>query len=371
MRTFALALLLGCTSSPTGIFLTVQSDGSLTQLEIEAVGDVFPATLVPEVETVLEPEETVTLLLPRERAGTEVAVMVTGLRDGAPVISAAATVEVVAGQLAELTISLTDDCTPENCNGCCEGDVCQAGNSVTACGSSGDACTRCVDAQSCRGGACTECGPDTCSGCCDGDVCAEVAYPRCGLSADGRCMTCDPTRSDGCNGGLCGCGGGDQCDVGQACVGGLCTCNAESCPMGCCAGNVCVAASVSSCGTGGAMCASCDAASDRCADGACGCGDGPSCGPGETCEGGTCTCGGRTCRSGETCVAGSCLCGGASCGPGQRCIGGMCRCDAMSCRGCCRGNRCRMGNSRMDCGRGGVMCQRCMGPRMCIDGACE
>jgi hypothetical protein len=41
-------------------------------------------------------------------------------------------------------------CTPKSCNGCCQNDVCQPGNTAQACGSSvGLACVQCTAAQLC------------------------------------------------------------------------------------------------------------------------------------------------------------------------------------------------------------------------------
>ncbi len=46
-------------------------------------------------------------------------------------------------------------CTPQNCNGCCFGDVCAVGNQTMACGTGGQHCASClIGHQKCVAGAC-------------------------------------------------------------------------------------------------------------------------------------------------------------------------------------------------------------------------
>jgi hypothetical protein len=65
-------------------------------------------------------------------------------------------------------------CSPQNCQGCCLGAVCVTGTDPSSCGTSGNVCAQCAQAQSCVNGACIElaqCGPIECAGCCQNNVC--------------------------------------------------------------------------------------------------------------------------------------------------------------------------------------------------------
>lgn len=75
------------------------------------------------------------------------------------------------------------NCGPANCDGCCSGWLCAVGTFGVACGSGGQPCSRCYEAEGTGrcvaqpdgGGHCENkppCSPKTCSGCCYGDVCA-------------------------------------------------------------------------------------------------------------------------------------------------------------------------------------------------------
>lgn len=240
-------------------------------------------------------------------------------------------------------------CDPTLADACDRGDCrCGAGPSCDA----GQRCLagRCVcDGKSCGGG------------CCAGDTCNPASLSACG-SGGGACAICDPRRTDRCVDGQCRCGMGASCAVGQACVGGLCVCNAQSCPTGCCRNQACQAGNdAAACGSGGAACVAC-ADGEGCAGGSCA-GCAKSC-PGGCCSGATCnppklaTCGlgGAACVAcdpglADGCVNGACACGGGKpCLPGQACAGGACTCSPQSCQnGCCFGSTCFVGVNCATC----------------------
>ena len=78
-------------------------------------------------------------------------------------------------------------------------------------------------------------------GCCQDGICEPRALATCGTGG-AVCAVCPPTRADSCSeAGGCGCGSGAACGEGQVCLNGACTCDATSCPDGCCQGGACVA----------------------------------------------------------------------------------------------------------------------------------
>lgn len=192
-------------------------------------------------------------------------------------------------------------CNEATCPGCCRGDVCVAIERDDACGSGGAECVSCARGESCVDGTClaaSACGPESCGGCCtDGDVCEDgTDVSACGRSgglceacADGwTCVdgTCEPPCEEWCGGccdaegrcqggaadAACGDAGGAcvDCGAGAECRDGACvdlSC-AETCG-GCCEGGACLDGDLGgACGSGG----------DACVD----------CGPAFTCASGTC-----------------------------------------------------------------------------------
>jgi len=317
-------------------------------------------------------------------------------------------------------------CDSSSCpSGCCDGSVCRL-RALDSCGTGGHACLACDPKRanacladgpcSCGGGsaclpgqACVDrqcvCNAASCpDGCCDGNVCRPRSLESCGVGGE-SCERC-PVGADECSpAGECRCGAHAQCGEGQACVDGACVCNAASCPDGCCESGVCRPASTATCGTAGAACVACDAErASGCSDGHCGCGAGPACGPGQTCNGQQCVCNAATCpsgccldgacqepslvtcgSSGGSCVAcdaekadgcrqGKCSCGtrGSPCGDGQRCVAGACVCDGFSWPdGCCDGNTPQPGTSKTACGTGGQSCDACSPPPHCNSQVCS
>ncbi len=147
--------------------------------------------------------------------------------------------------------STPPSCSPDTCNGCCDGDVCESGVSPTACGGSGFLCEVCGTTETCEGGFCVErCGPSNCGGCCDvnGSCVDGSADYACGLGG----LDCAP------------CGVDEACSLGE-CIDASCqsTCN------GCCSGDVCL---------GGTQDQACGISGDACT----------SCGPGRSCTGNAC-----------------------------------------------------------------------------------
>ncbi len=130
---------------------------------------------------------------------------------------------------------------------------------------------------------------------------------------------------------------GVSCEQGQRCEQGTCVCDERSCSGGCCAGTVCKALAVGSCGPPGGACMACDLQrADRCGPDGCQCGS------------------------------------GAACSQGQRCEAGSCRCDAASCGGCCAANgSCLPGSTALACGKSGGACHVCKDDKVCSGGKCE
>ena len=109
------------------------------------------------------------------------------------------------------------NCGPSNCAGCCESPtMCADGRESGSCGSQGQACQTCFDAQN-------------------------------------KYATCVPNATGG----------------GGTCVGGP-TCTPKNCLTGCCNGDVCMLGDVDTlCGYGGIVCVDCGASSGYCDGGVC------------------------------------------------------------------------------------------------------
>lgn len=144
-------------------------------------------------------------------------------------------------------------CGPQNCNGCCLGNVCQQGLQDNACGLGGFQCQNCSGMnQFCDQGKCSnvppKCGPNNCKGCCDGNgTCQGGAIDtQCGVGG-GACANCQAQQ--------------------QICTNGACAappCSPQNC-TGCCGGGACNAGfSNGSCGSGGAQCANCTSMMTTC-----------------------------------------------------------------------------------------------------------
>ena len=247
----------------------------------------------------------------------------------------------------------TATCSPANCGGCCNGNVCVAGSDSIACGKQGQACTNCTasgrqcvpqgqpNERTCQ--AAVLCGPANCPGCCVGNACV-VATTRAACGAGGEaCKVC---------------GANDSCKAG-ACTPPA-NCGPANCPGGCCIGNdVCAGgAQDTACGTGGTQCANCAGQAKVCQGGSC---QTPLCGPGN-CAG---------CCSGNVCSLGvldnACGMNGGACSDcgaaNQVCSNRVCKakCGPASCAaGCCTAaNVCSGGFANGACGSGGAACNNC------------
>ena len=248
-------------------------------------------------------------------------------------------------------------CTPENCTGCCDGDVdCLAFPQQTSakCGAGGAPCAACPEHHDCTGGACVctsncdqagakkcqgnsvyictivvaapqcmkwtlegpcingaECKDGKCEGGCHSENCAGCCQ------GDGTCI--DPPTKDNCgiNGETCG-----YCPPGDDCVNGVCTC-APNCDGVQCGSDGCEGS-----------CGSCDPVTEICENGQCVCipqCDGKVCGP----DGCGASCG--SCPDGLSCVGGECVEGPKMCkcgAPGVTLDGSGCDWpDATACTG--------------------------------------
>ncbi|HEY1958525.1 MAG TPA: hypothetical protein VGH28_23065 [Polyangiaceae bacterium] len=146
-------------------------------------------------------------------------------------------------------------CGPNNCKGCCAGTTCVTSESDTQCGTGGLSCTDCTQQKelcNASSGQCTStqplCTPQNCTGCCAGDVCVQKGNEgdtQCGLFGV-ACADC-AAQGEICSNGSC-----------------ATTCNPKNCP-GCCQANTCFAGFLDSrCGSGGASCADCTQQKSTC-----------------------------------------------------------------------------------------------------------
>ena len=123
-----------------------------------------------------------------------------------------------AGQCeVESCSTMVNNCGPSNCGGCCVGtgmtSLCISGTFSIMCGAGGTECTACAPGEACRavgfdaGGYCQAnsggCTPDNCTGCCVGDVCAQGDQSvACGFGGE-ACNTCP--NGWACGAGVCIC----------------------------------------------------------------------------------------------------------------------------------------------------------------------
>jgi hypothetical protein len=219
------------------------------------------------------------------------------------------------------------------------------------------------------GGSPSTCSAASCpSGCCDetGQCRSGVGLTSCGTQ--GRsCISCPQAGFDTCFPDL------------KVCGNSLQTCNAATCPTGCCAvrggREVCLSGTDdAACGVAGGSCASCssqgqacDVRARVCAGQVC---DAKTC-PSGCCQGNQCVPGrnDRVCgQAGRACT--DCRAQGQACVPqgasGGACQGGPPVCNAATCpTGCCQGNVCFPGLDGPLCGRGGAQCASCGPGEIC------
>ncbi len=251
-------------------------------------------------------------------------------------------------------------CGPSNCpSGCCEGNICFAGNDPNACGTGGQTCAPCASSGlSCVGSQCVQpkCGPLNCSGCCFGEQClGGTDATACGRGGQ-QCGNCAAqgqscTTTPGAPGGACF----GQTSCRQSCVGGCCdgngTCQSGTLPY--------------ACGGGGSFCQNCAQFGEPCVNQQCIPTPPPTCGP-WNCQG--------CCDSAGNCQSGvfdnQCGIYGNSCfnceAQGNKCLNQQCsfqtQCNPATCPfGCCDSNGfCQPGYSDYQCGNFGGYCQDCL-----------
>ncbi len=237
-------------------------------------------------------------------------------------------------------------CSPANCNGCCLGTQCVAGDQKSACGSGGAQCLSCDTGLLCQAKKCvpesTGCSSTNCpNGCCKNNQCRSgVGNDACG-SGGGACVdcaasggvcsaanrtclaSCTPNCTGKCAGADDGCGG--KCQVNDC--------------RGCCIGEQCTpGVTDAACGKDGAQCSDCTKSV------------GSKCGPDKTCSSCTPNCAGK-------CAGAADECGGT--------------CKSSSCPGCCVGFVCELGTADNACGKGGAACANCAAQgSSCASGSC-
>ncbi len=119
-----------------------------------------------------------------------------------------------------------DTCTPDTCNGCCDGNTCREGEGQNFCGRNGVACAQCGRDGFCNAGAC-ECQSGT-KVCPNGDC-----IPQDGCCGEADCPTCQTCED-------------------QQCV--------PLCPSGCCHDETCEPGNtLEFCGKSGEICVTCPA----------------------------------------------------------------------------------------------------------------
>lgn len=222
-------------------------------------------------------------------------------------------------------------CSPSNCDGCCNGNVCQRGDSTTMCGAHGNACIQCGDGLICSDGSCKipSCSSSSCpNGCCQNNLCVTPTQGACGTGGQ-----------------ICAaCAGGQVCDQGHCATA---TCGLTSC-NGCCQNNTCVSPTrPNACGFSGNACTNC-AEGQSCGNGSCGL-------TGNRYAGSPCT------------EKADCQIGGTfgNCNTGSQWPGGYCQdtCFILSCHSpdlCIDNNcyeRCDRPRQGQDTCRGGYLCE--------------
>lgn len=230
-------------------------------------------------------------------------------------------------------------CTASNCDGCCDDQgVCQLGDKLEACGSSGASCAACMGT---------------------GVSCQRVSSSN---PYGGECKGGTTVKDGGTGGGSAGTGGGSAGTGG----GSTGPCNATTCANGCCtASGACITMTTPSrCGAGGAACMQCNAG-NYCNAGACapcaGCIDVNT---------GACAVG----TDNTACGKNGAFCTACDTASGNTCTNNACigngTCNATNCaNGCCDGNTCKPQNmyTNAQCGTGtpGAACTTCQGIAQC------
>ena len=100
------------------------------------------------------------------------------------------------------------NCTVNNCNGCCDAhDSCQAGTVTDVCGIGGKLCVACPSQQECSSNACRpktsqSCNASSCGGCCDSTGACQVGNSPSACGTGGAaCSFCGSPLT--CTAGAC------------------------------------------------------------------------------------------------------------------------------------------------------------------------
>jgi hypothetical protein len=113
------------------------------------------------------------------------------------------------------------DCGEVRANTCSPSGLCSCGTRGSPCG----------EGQRCNGSTC-ECDPNTCAGCCSGNDCRPGnTLSACDTGLD-QCTVCNAATADNCSNGGCRCGTGSPCNPSSAdnCSNGGCRCgNGPAC----------------------------------------------------------------------------------------------------------------------------------------------
>jgi hypothetical protein len=194
---------------------------------------------------------------------------------------------------------------------------------------------------------------------CNAATCPTGCCDATGLCQTGASLTQCGAGGEACQN--CQARGFTVCDPTQhACGNVVPVCQPGSC-AGCCVGNTCFAGTdPTECGLGAEACQNCQSQGETCANGSCVQMQG--CGP-QNCSG---CCAGNTCLPGNSSTAcgikgqqcASCTAIGEACNGLGQCVGGQ-QCGPGNCGGCCEGNVCTSGSSGQACGFGGAQCQNC------------
>jgi hypothetical protein len=236
----------GCSETGTALLLEIDASAVPGVEQFHVVGRrdgllVFGPTIRPETANgALEGKQTLRVLLPDEVAGAPLTVAADGLIAGQSTAVGEATADPIRGREVQVPIVLAASPTPcSGCDGCCNSGQCLA-PSVAACGVGGVGCFPCdpVLADQCRS------SPGT---------------GFCGCGTGPQCQRA--FGADRCVNGACVCGNTTApCAEGQFCTNGVCQCTDRSCPGCCDAANTCRFGNANTaCGTGGALCTTCDA----------------------------------------------------------------------------------------------------------------
>jgi formylglycine-generating enzyme required for sulfatase activity len=145
----------------------------------------------------------------------------------------------------------SQDCLASTCAGCCAGAECKTGgDTLSFCGSGGEACDECTDGEACQAGDCV-CTPEDHKGCSGGKL---YWYDSCNVQGvqQSDCDDDNPCTTDGCSGSQCthsNKGNDTPCGNEKSCQGGVCQYH--------CGDGICADAGGETCETCEADCGSC------------------------------------------------------------------------------------------------------------------